>query len=487
MIKKCLKGLCTLWLILLPISFSSAINELNPVWIWQDIGGDNSNFCLINSNLSFNCSATDNVIASYTSQFWTDMWASYWWRSDWLGFYYRSNSSNSIQWVITWFTFCAWNYVDSDSFSQYRDNCNTTYTYEQFKNYASSHNLRKWGRATFSNLRWNWWPVFVFDDWAFRLSFDIGSYYTNLLYWTYRLKDFGLDWNPMSADYSNVWLIPNPWVYPTYSSDPWTTEITDNDYIDYYQNNPNYKFTADMCWIWTTDLTSNYGSNVAFHQWSGYNLFQFYWQLYWTTYKLSDLDTWLNSWLVNFNTFFKWYNRYSDWTPYYVLRYNWIDNLVIDRTNLTNPFIDNKVAYYFMSSNICDSVSDCSNISQELAIYCYKSLNMKNNSNYNITYDPDSNLENNVNQWTINKYNSQWFNRSWNLVINSADWSWTPLDYFSWWDEEFTWNFVDYFMHYFNKTKSIFDINVIELEFWVLPGYIIAFLLALILFRFLSH
>ena len=71
MIKWLLKGLCILWLTLLPISFSNALNTLNGVSVWEVLGSNN--LCLINSNLSFNCSVSDNILVAqngwYSSSF----------------------------------------------------------------------------------------------------------------------------------------------------------------------------------------------------------------------------------------------------------------------------------------------------------------------------------------------------------------------------------------------------------------------------------
>lgn len=483
MIKKCLKWLCILWLTLLP-SFSSAYTQIDWYWVIEATTPDTAviwNYTYVFNN-NWNISTdwlgrflywkNNQIGGSYVYNYvygWIDWKLYFAWLYDW---------NVELQWFVQ--TFCKWTNLI---------NCNS-YNYSADNFYNTDFNITKvavWNPAG-SSLTSTYWnrPFRI----CFYNSLDSNYYCSQSAIWNnwwygYSTLTWSLGFTTLSTIENWNWWGSFFSQLPTYTDNN-NTEISDNDYVDYYQNNPNYKFTADMCWIWTTDLSSNYWDNVVFHQWSWYTIYQFYSQLYWNTFKLSDVDTWLNSWLVNFNTFFKWFNRYSDWTPYYVLRYNWIWDLVIDKTNLTNPFTSNKIAYYFMASNICDSVSDCSNISQELAIYCYKSLNMANNTNYNITYDPSQWLVDNVNQWTINKYNSQSYFWSWNLIIDSADWSGTPLDYFSW-DVEFTWNIVDYFKQYFNKSKSLFNIDVSNLEFWVLPSYIVAFLLALILFRFLSH
>ena len=224
---------------------------------------------------------------------------------------------------------------------------NCSQTYEEAYTVCLSSSI-KWYSACFYVANYHAWVVCYVNVWLSENK-EITTLYGSI--W---LDNPTFSTVPGSSLWNNSGIF-NPSVY-TWSDNNNSTNISDNDYVKYYQENPNYNFTADMCWIGTTDLTSNYWSNVAFHQWSWYTIFQFYSQLYWNTFKLSDVDTWLNSWLVNFNTFFRWYNRYSDWTPYYVLRYNWIWNLVIDKSNLTNPFIDNKIAYYFMSSNICDII-----------------------------------------------------------------------------------------------------------------------------------
>ena len=164
------------WLILLP-NFSSAWNSLNPVWLWEDLWSEN--YCLVASNLSFQCSESDNIL---TSQDWTRS-VSYFWLDNWLWIYqYSSNSNYYWQWIMTWFQFCSntWEYF-LFNYWDWSSCLWRVYNYQEFRNYASTHSLQYRWRKSHNSWKGFWWPVFVFEDWTFRATADSVGWTLTLL------------------------------------------------------------------------------------------------------------------------------------------------------------------------------------------------------------------------------------------------------------------------------------------------------------------
>ena len=456
------------------------------------------NIFTLRNNVNFTLNTTDWLISTYGG--WTYPRLTNLFRTEnWLyaviscqGGYDCSNINTSIktQWYVKQAKLCNYNATTS---------CNSNDTNLVLSSFYTDSTYSSPDFMTLSDTQWNNSNVyycFKYESLNKQVCLIISDWFSTT--WS----SLGITYNPWpsqlgtSDDQISQYMTSSPFTPSTPSTpvydDYITTPISSWDIVDYFEENSFYNFNRDMCYVWTTDLSSNYESWIVYYQGSGYNLFQLYSQFYWNTYKLSDLATFMNAWYVNFDTFFFWNNRYSNWDVRYVLRYNWIWNLVIDRNNLTNPFLNNKAVYYFMGSTACDNTSyySCTEFAEELAMYCYNELWINDSR---ITYNPNKNIQENVVNYTNNKKVGSWtnlgwvFNNSWWVsTIDSASFHWTAFDYFTW--DEWVSDFQSFFDKSFNKFKvSFWDITQSDLWLGVLPNYLVMFLLALILFRFISH
>ena len=262
----------------------------------------------------------------------------------------------------------------------------------------------------------------------------------------------------------------------------WTDE---ENLVSYFENNPYYKFDENICYVWTDDfsLYYQYSDNPLFYKWQWDNIFDLYSFLFWNSYNIQDVWRFINARDINYNTWYRWKNRDSDWNVIYNAWYSlssWFYQDFSD--NLTNPFYWERLATYFMALNT-SSYWIQSTLWEEIATYCYYKLGSDVNTWYSITDNSNQSYWNNAWQFSQNlRRFKTYFSGS--DSIQSQSWEWTPLQYLSWDDDL---DFSTFFSKSFNKFKDTFTINPTDLWAWFLPTYIILFLLAIIVFRFISH
>ena len=478
MIKWLLKGLCIVWLTLLPISFSSAVNVYKSPWEYDNIWW---NDCTITEDLNFHCSVSDNVIV-WTDSSWYKSSSSYFWTNSWLAMYIYLENWNSYQWLITSFVICGSDNVWS---------CNTHISYEDFYIYAQSYQLTQW--RWYSNSSTPWWAGIDFVFWNTHIYFwpDYVSNWNLITVWSYYPVVYWLHWYWLSADYSSAINSPfynnNPIIEVPVSN--WLTwynyvVITWQDYVDYFES--EYNFRKDMCYVWTKDLTWLYEDRVVYHQWTWYTIFDTYSKLFNTdSIKISELWTFLNMWKLNY---WEWF--VEQWNSF-VAYYSWVWDYWFNRWwTLSNPFLWNRAVYFFIGWDFYDynvNVINSDGNIYNLALYCYHKLNDKSNDGavFNITDDHDSVVDEWVAVYSRNKRNS-WFYFSGSSEIVWQSWQWTPLDYFTWVDENV--DFWTFFSDSFTRFKNIFVwLDFSDLFTWQLPSYILMFFMAIIFFRFLGH
>lgn len=266
-------------------------------------------------------------------------------------------------------------------------------------------------------------------------------------------------------------------------------EIWTWDIIDYFEKEKWYN--PVMCFVWTTDLTSNYEDRVVYHEWTWYTIFDTYSKLFNVNYmSLNEVWTFVNNWHLNYlNWFVNWWNMNPESVPYNAI-YNGPNDSYFEYWSwLSSPFLWNKAVYFFIWWYFWADTYQKD--WQELLYYCYKFLwsqdKISNDwSSYNITDDHSSTYDENVAVYTRNKRAETTY-YSWSREIVWQNRDWTPLDYFTW-DDMSVSSFSDFFSQSFNKLKvSRWDMNYWDLWLWYIPNYIIFFLLAIVFFRFLSH
>lgn len=342
------------------------------------------------------------------------------------------------------------------------------------------------------------WAVWVLDRSGCNVKAWLIQNYTSVLTWSYNLDNPSFD--TINEAYlrnppRNVWtwnnLITWDWYIDWYDF----TAVNSGDYVLYYEEK---WFNRSMCYIWTNDLitTRNTWENnsINFVSWSGLTIFDMYSQLFNTT-DFSNGRVWdfINVWLFNYNSWFNWQNRFPDWQVKSNMYFSGINNFwTIMGPWLSNPFLSNLYAYYFLWSLVDYRPYLKINNSlfwEDLAVYCYYRLSDYSSSwfSYNVINDHSKNIDSNV---SIYSRNEQLYRRqfSWLDTINSQSRHWTPLDYFDDSQGNYT-DFESFFSDSFNRFKDTFGNGLDPSDFgvWILPWYIILFLLAIIFFRFLSH
>ena len=485
--------LLTLW-VLVP-SFSSAVNVRNDLWDYEDLWWNNN--CTINDNYSFDCSESNNVIIG-TDSGWLKMSSSYFWTTSWLATYIYRLNGNSQQWYVSSFLFCWEN-------SNPLQSCNSKHniTYEEFLVYKDSNELKSRMWYSDQSTLWKAWPSFIYDNSYILIAPQYNTNWTTSRHWWVNPYNFWLVWYWLQANRSSVVIVRNP--FPSVYEVPDNSEVIPIDSVDWYEYisittwdsvlyfEDQLWYRKDMCFIWTRDLTSLYESWIAYHQWTWYTIFDMYSRLF-SVSSMSVKEVWIfiNTWFRNYETWFQWLNRSISWTPLYNFVYSWPWNHYIDKSNnLSNPFLWNLSAYYFLWS----TRSDFSNYSdldwEQLAYYCYKKLSYTSSSNdwqnYSISDDHNKVYDQWVAVYVRNNRNYNW-QFSWADSINSQSFHWTALDYFTWWEEDFS-DFNSFFSKSFNKFASVFSNDITNYDLWlgVLPNFIILFMCAIIFFRFISH
>lgn len=497
--------------ILLANSFASAgFNQFNSFWTTIQISNNWNayqenyvdNYCTVNSDLSFSCSETNNKLVMWngwnfytTAFYWSDEWLAYIHRQIWqcwLG--YNNSFYWNYQWIFTGFTLCEWEFT-----SPYSCNWVQILSYSEFVNYVKT-NWLIW--FTFSTDIGDLWVCFIWNNYYFCSA--VNQVDNSVSFWQFIQKWLNIPyWDSCSwwfngayytMDFSNVinsplwWWNNNNQIDNSDWLDDYNYSTIDTwDIVFYFENNPLYRFDKNICYVWTTDYNTLYssGSTLWLFKWGDWwNVVDLFASKFWNTFTIKDLWTFINTWNINYNTWFKGANRDENWLPLFNANYsltNWFTQDFSD--NLTVPFIWNPLVYYFMWY-VSSTYWKQSTLWEEIATYCYYKLEYDKNSQWlNITDNSDKSYRENANQFVRNwnKYN---FYYSWVDTIESQSWNWTILDYYTWDDNL---DFSTFFSKSFTKFKDKISLDLSDLGAWVLPTYIILFLMAIILFRFLSH
>lgn len=296
-------------------------------------------------------------------------------------------------------------------------------------------------------------------DWG-GLAWNMQNYYwytdTNLNNSLWLSTDFDL------IDVSYIWNGPGFWGW---SNSEWSVDINLDAFTsiswDYqYSSCTNWQIIQNLeaQWMskylcyWWLDNFDLYDSNIEYNPipWSWLRLSQILSQ-----FQAQEWDTpakWFNFWNA------KYLNRYSNpdlaWWGSYPAVYKTYFDLYYQ---------------YWGDLFIFDTVRE----------YCVMTvdLNIDRNATYNWTYFKD------YCTW-VQEWGYEWHNYSqvgsWNIYGTNWNWIWniswsTPTSQ------------IWFMQDMFNKIKTSVKTNDYLWWLWFLPKYIIVFLLALILFRFISH
>ena len=518
---KCIKNLfiflfvwfCFLWSSVLAVSYDEA---------WQTIGlvGLTSYPSSINSNYSIWMLKWWWLLSSY-------LWVSksviafdksrlFWRSSNWYPYaYLKSNVwAGDIEWffdryyscdLMTWedLNNCTYTMIDySWSTDEFDKQVFITFfdTVDQWENFYLSTQDQRYVWATWSYSRnfirvcWNSeeiWKTFCFMGWRCGWWHSNCNTFWNLVN-SQHLKEQFSGW----FDY---WLLAQSWIsyapWQAWYGGGWNIEWSSNTSINVsmtwnllYNNSCTnwyvvsevsrwYWWINNICYAWTynTWLINDWVAYVPVETWLSYrDVYKLYNE--WSYWYYSNYSDWFNSWADTMKRYKLWRVQFDifNWQPFYLYAYfnklyesAWIDWSVsresYDVVNICNLalYSDYNEPYkwsYF--SDVCSSFNSSS----------------------------DSPVVTTWEIWTIDDEEiiPPWFDvspgqntSSWMIV--SVDWSWT----LSWnTNQNFDWkNFINDF---YQKLQSVFQ-KPINTATWIIPWYILVFLVAIILFRFIQH
>ena len=434
--------LLTLW-VLVP-SFSSAVNVRNDLWDYEDLWSNN---CTINSNYSFDCSESNNVII-WTDVSWYKSSSSYFWTTSWLAIYIYNQNQQDFQWYISSFLFCWEN-------SNPLQSCNSKHniTYEEFLTYKDSHDLKAW--MWYSNSSTPGWagPAFIYDNSYIFISPNLRtSDWVVSWNWWVEFYDFWLVWYWLQANWASVPVInypfPTPFPdteVPNYSTD--LEELTNWNILSWYNV---MWLTDEFCFWWFAidDIFQSWEipSQFVWYRWgSGMNILDF-WDIYSWAYN-NDPVSFMRTFYVayendNYSAFY-WYSKGLYWffNQYFLVSNEWLG---------------------FRGSALATFTP--------MSIWEYCNLRFK--------WDPSA-------TYTWNNRDAQfaWRNRD----LWSNEWKFN----FSWNNGFFSWSlsWFDNPSDFFGSLNAIFQwwLGDIWYKAPLLPSYILIFLFAIILVRMLSH
>lgn len=440
-----------------------------------------------------------------------DTSALFWRTPDWLPYYYWHGRTD-IQWyfpnyyvcnsLTSWWNYqapenCTVNSLDESniyllkSFFQsvnawdvvyylYTDNWGVGWWWYGFEVCFNSSVL--WNSICFKTMS-NYNRPCVDEGWGCLVN---SRWYTNLTF--------------ANLPYSEIWYAPwQAWYWWGWNIE-WSSNTSENVNMTW-----NLLFNACSNWYVINQIRNVYWSDidVVCYAWSTNT-----WEVY------SDIDPW--SWIPKlwFN-FKEIYNLTSDWMSWSNWFRGYEDEMLRWKQGRvwTNPFVGRPVALYSYFSLLFDywflgwwSSVDWPTWMWPYFIlnYCklsYTDLNAPYEWTYFKTYCSDLNNSSN-NWWSYNTWDIWsvdwdwevlppwfddwgWWNDDWTVTsswtVVSVDWSWT----LSWnTNQNFDWtNFINSF---YQKLQANFQKPTNNLV-WIIPNYILVFMFALILFRFLSH
>lgn len=431
----------------------SCLNDNFPSDLWSD-------YCYNIWDYEYNSTIKDNKFNFYNINLdwklftYSTYWI-VWWENDWLHLTKQNyNSSNKINWTIDWFFICE-NYLPSISVNLSDDsNCIYHSWFNDFWMYIGTQNKYYFARNTsssffilrlclytdnynstfvcveYNNYNWNshskftqLWTTFLATSTVMETAVDNPFIYSGGGWW----------WNWLDSSWSVNDVLTWSYIY---------TNCTYQALIDYMESAWASKY---LCYWWL-DNFDLYNPNTVYNP------------IPWTWKTLAQILAYSNSW----DTPLEWYNFWN-W-----LRW-WYVDMWSSYPAVYKTWFDIYYQYWWNSLEF-DAVRE----------YCAM-----------IWLDID--FSNTVYRWQYFKKTCEYIQRN-NIWI--YDWSWNVVVWVNWgWIWNYTWvnlswvvveSPVWYIQNFFNELKANFPSRS-DLGGGALPVYIITFLCAVVLFRFLRH
>lgn len=462
------KTLLVLWILLSwLVWFSHSYGVVVPVWDYITSSVDSS----YSVNILPKWRLLSNQFWLSKSIFMLNRDNFFFWWTWWIPYFsLKTRSWTPFQWFVTSYSFC-----DSFDSSGFLNNC--------VSHSISSGSSSLFGRFLSSVSRFDYYlyDFYPWGNWVFA-HFDVCissfDFWKSLCFRPYSSK---------SSFTSSLWLSNIQWIDDIPYDILW-----DSPWINYWSNNSNSSssiINSQITWDYSYyDCTWNdifialwtewYNKNICYWWLDNFDLYDSsinYNPIPWQWLSISQIWAW--DWSRAWDTFSDWFvfwnwlykdstNNYNAmWESYpavyrtYFQLYNTYKWSVLDpRTVLeycqavntfTGASLNNSAWWYFKKS-------------------CEKVVQEKQTGVWQYRLD-----------WTI----YSWWVYTWDTPV-SVNWSWVWT--MSWLNEQKDW--LNFIQDFFNLAKSKIDTVYTDgYALWILPNYIVVFLLAIILFRFLSH
>lgn len=402
------------------------------------------------------------------------------WNNNKMYFYYYFYGDNILmQWYTTSYSIC-------DPFSLW----DTTVNNCQVNSITDSSLLiinNFMNSFTSSDLYWvsKWYYTVYGRIYYLTMCFNSSEYDKSICFSSSDWLNWSLNFSE-NLSFTEVWndLLQDPpwwntswwWSQPDWLLTWWWIEVwSDYSAINYYEK--TYWWDKSICYAWVSTLDYLYWQNgVSFHEWLWLSVFDVFSWVYWNT-DLDKVAVWLNTQLFNYENWFDTNWRiWSVWNPSWLWTYNsWTNQIDLYYDNLTFPFANKPVAFYFLADNI-ESHSLYSTMWSSIVSYC----NIKINS-WSYWEIIDQSDKNNITNYTEQSNTNQALNPDWSQKDYTWYWVW------SWVDLAFSWNVsikntLKNFFDEFDKWLSVIDINTNNR---ILPTWIVSAFIFVVLFKFL--
>lgn len=371
-----------------------------------------------------------------------DYWDTYMWRtSEGLKYQFnRYHTTNIINWIVNWFYSCSEKPVLSQTYLYSNSFC----TYHSWFDSLSSYlqNPESWGYVSKTSSSVSNLALCIYSNNNYICidrSYATDTSTTLISYDTARLEAIN---NPFSNNNTSSIIPPSmswSWnvISPILTWDYLVNKCTYQEIIDYIENSWVSKY---LCY-WGLDNFDLYDSSIT------YNPLPWSWKTIQQILAFSDVWDTPKEWF-DFRNWLRWW-YVEIWSSYPAVYKTWFDLYY---------------QYWGSTFNFNDILEYC-NILQLDIDY--------SNTYYNWQY-----FENTCVNWVKNPINNG-SDSDKNVWVN-RDWVWGK----TWYKTYSDWTM--FIQDYFNTLKSKFPTKY-DLWLGFLPSYIIFFLLAIVLFRFLSH
>lgn len=511
------KFLLWLWISVLSfIWFSNAQVITDPtMWEFFEVGPENWFQSAWNQQYTINIIPKWRFISNYlwTSKNLIALNHNYliFWNGNWLYLYNYSKegtlSSVNRQWFFQYMFSCDYMDYDTPTVSwNVLTNCTSPQKFELWDEIVSNFisQIRLWDIVYIADkYSTNWcWGYCTYHRYSLNVCFSSHVVWKTLCFiWdksdyessSYASKypftnSLGLSWNLNFANINRSILTDPPGFVPWWSIEWWSSTAVDstlqwnlvyNSCTNWYvisQLINAYWISLDrVCYAWSNDLSE-------VEDWVEYFWQPWFWrnfrQLFVETNNWMSWSDWYNSWGDAMNRYKRWSVWVNPFLSQPVMLYTYFDIL----WNNWYIYLDMDEPYLVL--NFCKLRLESNYDDEYKGSYFREYCNLLNNQNWSTDFTTWQ-------VWTFEWswevlppwYNQWWWDWSYtsSWAVISVDWSWVLS-----WDSNKNFDWKTFINNFYQGLQDSF-IKPTEWFVGIIPKYILVFMFALILFRFLSH